>query len=72
MEKESITNATSEDAICQLIQQASLQPNAAAMEKLLRIFEPDMIQFARYIRMPSEDALQALKLALIELVLSGF
>ncbi|WP_411345994.1 hypothetical protein ACE3MZ_08410 [Paenibacillus sp. WLX1005] len=72
MEKESITNDMSEDAICQLIQQASVQPNAAAMEKLLRLFEPDMIQFARYIRMPSEDALQALKLALIELVLSGF
>ncbi|WP_256222576.1 helix-turn-helix domain-containing protein [Paenibacillus sp. OK076] len=38
-----------------------------AMLKLLHYFEPEMLRHSRYISMPQEDALQHMRLVLIEL-----
>jgi len=42
------------------------------LQKVIDLFEQEMISLSRFIKMPQEDALQTLKLALIELILSGF
>lgn len=37
-----------------------------AILKLLYYFEPEMVRLSRYIQMPEEDALQSMRLCLIE------
>lgn len=71
MEKESTPIHISEDELCQLISQAATS-DKTALQKVINLFEQEMISLCRFIKMPQEDALQTLKLALIELILSGF
>ncbi|MDN4616675.1 helix-turn-helix domain-containing protein [Paenibacillus sp. PsM32] len=71
MEKESTPIHLSEDELCQLIRQAATS-DKNALQKVIDLFEQEMISLSRFIKMPQEDALQTLKLALIELILSGF
>ncbi|GBG11027.1 hypothetical protein PAT3040_05806 [Paenibacillus agaridevorans] len=66
MEKENPQVALTEDEFMSLVSQAQNQ-DPDAMLKLLEFFEPEMLWHTRFIRMPQEDALQHMRLALIEL-----
>ncbi len=51
-----------------LVEQAR-QPNGQqAMLELISYYEPEMRKLSRYMPMPQEDAMQSLRLELIELV----
>ncbi|MEF3305641.1 hypothetical protein [Paenibacillus sp. GYB003] len=47
---------------------AAREKDSEALLWLLKYFEQDMIELSRNIRMPQEDALQSMKLELIELI----
>lgn len=66
MEKENPQVTLTEDEFMTLLGQAR-NHDPDAMLKLLEFFEPDMLLHTRFIRMPQEDALQHMRLALIEL-----
>ncbi|BFH66791.1 hypothetical protein J27TS7_39760 [Paenibacillus dendritiformis] len=42
-----------------------------AMMEIIKLYESEMIYLSRYIKMPKEDALQAMILGLIELIKRG-
>ncbi|WCF09219.1 helix-turn-helix domain-containing protein [Paenibacillus thiaminolyticus] len=42
-----------------------------AMMEIIKLYENEMIYLSRYIKMPKEDALQAMILGLIELIKRG-
>ncbi|MCY9763161.1 helix-turn-helix domain-containing protein [Paenibacillus alvei] len=66
MEKEDPTFSISEIEFLNLLHLAK-QNDTDAILKLLKFFENDMLYLSRYIRMPKEDSLQSMSLALIEL-----
>lgn len=69
MEKQNAESAQTEDEqLEQLIHRIQQHGDDAAMLAFLELFEEDMQQLARYMRMPREDAMQSLKLGMMELV----
>lgn len=70
MEKENATGNEGEDRkLEQLIDRIIVDKDEQAMLDFLSLFEEDMDVLSRYMRMPKEDAIQWLKLGLIEIVL---
>lgn len=67
METKNSPFTLSESDFLSLLTQAQLG-DQAAMLQLVKYFEPDMIRYSRFIQMPKDDALQSLKLALIEMI----
>lgn len=66
MEKKDPPFTLTEDEFLTLLVQAQNQ-EPDAMLKLLHYFEPEMLWHSRFIQMPKEDALQHMRLALLEL-----
>lgn len=66
MEKKNSPFTLTEDEFLALLAKAQ-NHDSEAMLKLLQFFEPEMLEHSRYIQMPEEDALQYMRLALIEL-----
>lgn len=70
MEKKDSTIALTENEFMTLLNQAQ-NDDPDAMLKLLQFFEPDMLRHVQFIQMPREDALQHMRLTLIELIQSS-
>lgn len=66
MEKKNPTIAFTENEFMILLKQAQ-NDDPDAMLKLLHFFEPDILRHVQFIQMPREDALQHMRLTLIEL-----
>lgn len=66
MEKKNPSFTLTENEFLTLLAQAH-NHNPDATLKLLKYFEPEMLWHSRFIQMPQEDALQHMRLALIEL-----
>lgn len=70
MEKENATGNEGEDRkLKQLIDRIIVDKDEQAMLDFLSLFEEDIDVLSRYMRMPKEDAIQWLKLGLMEIVL---
>lgn len=68
MEKERVRNITSEyDSFAMILEKAQ-DGDQEAMQEILNTFEPDIKQLSKFIRLPKEDAIQALKVELITIV----
>lgn len=69
-EKENATGNEGEDRkLEQLIDRIIVDKDEQAMLDFLSLFEEDIDVLSRYMRMPKEDAIQWLKLGLMEIVL---
>lgn len=67
MEKKGDVEVISDDELLKLI--IEVQNNDKhAMQRIIQLFEKDMIELSRYIRMPQEDALQSMKTELMDLI----
>lgn len=66
MEKKNPPFTLTKDEFLKLLVQAQNQ-EPDAMLKLLHYFEPEMLWHSRFIQMPKEDAMQHMRLALLEL-----
>ncbi|MEJ3720089.1 hypothetical protein WGM54_19080 [Paenibacillus polymyxa] len=70
MEKKNATGNEGEDRkLEQLINRIIVDKDEQSMLDFLSLFEEDMDVLSRYMRMPKEDAIQWLKLGLMEIVL---
>lgn len=67
MEEQNAEDLISEDQFLELLKRAR-EKDSEAILLLLKYFEQDMLQLSRNIRMPQEDAIQSMKLGLIELI----
>jgi hypothetical protein len=67
MEKENDSGIMSEDEFLSLLSLLQEQNDETATITLLNFYEEDMIRLIRFMRMPKEDALQSMKVELIEL-----
>ncbi|MBN3525201.1 helix-turn-helix domain-containing protein [Paenibacillus apiarius] len=70
MEKEFPQNVITETEFLELIQRAQ-GDDKEAMLQIIELYEQEMIDLSRYIKMPKEDALQAMITGLIELIKRG-
>ncbi|MCE5170690.1 helix-turn-helix domain-containing protein [Paenibacillus profundus] len=70
MEKEFPQNVITETEFLELIQRAQ-DDDKEAMLQIIELYEQEMIDLSRYIKMPKEDALQAMTTGLIELIKRG-
>lgn len=70
MEKEFPQNVITETEFLELIQRAQGN-DKEAMLQIIELYEQEMIDLSRYIKMPKEDALQAMITGLIELIKRG-
>ncbi|MEK4438984.1 hypothetical protein [Paenibacillus sp. FSL K6-2862] len=68
MEKEDFKDVISEADFIALVELAR-EGDQDAFLKIVDFFEEDMIQLAKYIKMPREDVMQSLKLGLLELII---
>ncbi|SDK98077.1 hypothetical protein SAMN05428961_103457 [Paenibacillus sp. OK060] len=68
MEKEDSKNVISEADFIALVQLARTGDQGAFL-KIVDFFEEDMLQLAKYIKMPKEDVMQSLRLGLLELII---
>ncbi|HUC93098.1 MAG TPA: helix-turn-helix domain-containing protein [Paenibacillus sp.] len=67
MEKKGDAEVISDDELLKLI--IAVQNNDKhAMQRIIQLFEKDMIELSRFIRMPQEDALQSMKTELMDLI----
>ncbi|RXZ82530.1 hypothetical protein EBB07_10720 [Paenibacillaceae bacterium] len=66
MEEKNTSSNTTETEFLELLELARNNDHNAILS-LLAIFEPDMHEHSRYIKMPKEDVLQSMKLAMIEM-----
>ncbi|KGP77465.1 MULTISPECIES: helix-turn-helix domain-containing protein [Paenibacillus] len=69
MEKEDIKLSIDEIEFMNLVQR-SRKGDQAAFMAILDMFEEEMEQMAKYIRMPKEDVMQSLRLGLLELIIN--
>lgn len=69
MEKEDVKNVINETEFIGLVELARAGDQDAFM-KIVDIFEDEMEQLAKYIKMPKEDVMQSLKLGLLELIIN--
>ncbi|NUU54791.1 hypothetical protein HP548_11950 [Paenibacillus taichungensis] len=69
MEKEDVKNVVNETEFIGLVELARSGDQDAFM-KIVDIFEDEMEQLAKYIKMPKEDVMQSLKLGLLELIVN--
>lgn len=67
MEKQDAEQASKNEQLCILLERMKTNDPQALLE-FLNLFEEDMNKHCRFIRMPREDALQNMKLGLIELL----
>lgn len=68
MEAQKLAIPLSDEQFMTLLQQARQPDGQQAMLKLLDYYEPEMRQLSRYMHMAPEDAMQSLRLELIELL----
>jgi hypothetical protein len=68
MEKERVGNLTEESKSFLILLEKAENGDKLAMENLLQMFNEDMEQLAKFIRLPKEDALQQLKMEFIAMV----
>lgn len=69
MEKENIKLSIDEIEFMNLVQR-SRKGDQAAFLAIIDMFEEEMEQMAKYIRMPKEDVMQSLRLGLLELIIN--
>lgn len=69
MEKEDIKLSIDEIEFMNLVQR-SRKGDQVAFMAILDMFEEEMEQMAKYIRMPKEDVMQSLRLGLLELIIN--
>lgn len=69
MEKEDIASSVDEIEFMRLVKLARSGDKEAFMA-ILNMFEEEMEQLAKYIRMPKEDVMQSLRLGLLELIIN--
>ncbi|SDM41897.1 hypothetical protein SAMN05428961_11713 [Paenibacillus sp. OK060] len=67
MEKKIVKIDISETDFVKLVQR-SKEGDHEAFLQIVDLFEEEMIELAKYIKMPKEDVLQSLKLGLLELI----
>ncbi|MCE5168319.1 helix-turn-helix domain-containing protein [Paenibacillus profundus] len=67
MEEKMSQVSLSEDEFVELLLLAR-QNNKEAITQLLYYFEKDIIYLSKFIKMPNEDAIQSIKLELLELI----
>ncbi|MCY9529416.1 MULTISPECIES: hypothetical protein [Paenibacillus] len=66
METKDDSRIISEDYFLGLLSRMQNYNDKHATKELLGFFEKDMIRLSRFIKMPKEDAIQTMKLELIE------
>lgn len=71
METEKLAIPVSEDQFVTLLHLIQHDHDQAAMLALLAYYEEDMKQLSKYLRMPYEDAMQTLRIELLELATAG-
>ncbi|MDN4619781.1 hypothetical protein QCD85_16855 [Paenibacillus sp. PsM32] len=64
-------NENEDEYILELIQKIKEKHDQESINAFLNLFEADMLFLSSYIRMPKEDALQSLKLGMIELLMDA-
>ncbi|WP_427181889.1 helix-turn-helix domain-containing protein [Paenibacillus sp. TC-CSREp1] len=69
MEKEDLKEVVNEAKFLELVKKARAGDEEAFME-IVDIFECEMEQLAKYIKMPKEDVMQSLRLGLLELIIN--
>lgn len=69
MEKENSLETISDSEFLALLSLAK-QHDSDAILKLLHYFEEEMIKLSQFIRIPKEDAIQSMKLEMIDLFVS--
>ncbi|WP_458120874.1 hypothetical protein [Paenibacillus sp. Z6-24] len=67
MEKQNVKGTQNNEQLILLLERIKQKDNQALLE-FLNLFEDDMQKHTRFMRMPQEDALQHMKLGLIELL----
>lgn len=68
MEKKDDSRDLSENEVLELLMLIQKENDEIATLKLLDFFEQDILHLARFIRMPREDAIQSMKVELIDLL----
>ncbi|WP_145953878.1 hypothetical protein [Paenibacillus bovis] len=68
METQKLTTPLPDEQFVILLEQARGPRGQQAMLELLSYYEPEMRQLSRYMPMEREDAMQALRLELIEML----
>ncbi|WP_246187896.1 hypothetical protein [Paenibacillus tengchongensis] len=68
MEKEDDRGIISEDEFLKLLSLVQEQNDETATLKLLDLYEQDIIRLSKYMRMPKEEAIQGMKVELLELL----
>ncbi|MBT2289683.1 hypothetical protein J7E73_11160 [Paenibacillus albidus] len=68
MEKENDTGIISENEFLNLLSLVQEENDELATLKLLDLFEQDIMRLSRFIRLPKEEAIQCMKVELIELL----
>ncbi|WCT55643.1 hypothetical protein PQ456_21260 [Paenibacillus kyungheensis] len=71
METEKLAVSISEDQFVNLLDLVQHHQDQSAMLELLDYYEEDMKHLSKYLRMPYEDAMQTLRIELLELVTAG-
>ncbi|GGH63734.1 hypothetical protein GCM10008014_41420 [Paenibacillus silvae] len=69
MEKKNIKNSIEEIEFMNLVEQFRNGDDSSFIA-ILGLFEEEMEQMAKYIRMPKEDVMQSLRLGLLEMLIS--
>ncbi|MFD2670422.1 helix-turn-helix domain-containing protein [Marinicrinis sediminis] len=69
MEKEVAREIERKSALIVELVRESRKGNQEAMQLLLDIYEDEIIKFARYTRLPTEDAIQSIKTEFLECIL---
>ncbi|OKP82174.1 MULTISPECIES: hypothetical protein [Paenibacillus] len=66
MEEENDSGIKSEDEFLGLLERLQKDNDESATLALLKFFEKDMVRLTRVLRMPKEDAIQSMKVELLE------
>lgn len=68
MEEENDTGIISENEFLNLLSLVQEKNDEIATLKLLDLFEQDIIRLSKFMRMPKEEAIQCMKVELLELL----